>query len=71
MLYEYRCETCGKAINREMAMADEHPSKIKCPDCNTKTALRVYSNVSTHIPYDFNSPDNRIKTEKKAHKKYY
>lgn len=71
MLYEYQCNSCGKVISKEMPMTEEHPDKIKCPDCNTKTACRVFGNTSVHIPYDFNSPDNRIKTEKKHNKRYY
>lgn len=71
MVYEYKCSECGEVVSKNMPMEEEHPQKVYCPVCKKKTASRVFSNVSTHIPYEFTSTDNRIKTEKKPSKRYY
>lgn len=70
MIYEYKCDNCGESIEKNYSMNAQHPQKITCPYCNEK-AHRVFSNTATHIPYDFTSPDNRIKTEKRPNKTYY
>lgn len=71
MIYEYKCSECGTIIERIMSIEEDHPKKVKCPECNTQTANRVFNNTNTHIPYDFNSPNNKIRTEKKPNKRFY
>lgn len=68
MIYAYKCETCGKVIEKDMGMDEDHPQKIECPDCKTYTAYRHFS-ASFHIPYGWN--DTKIDTGKKRNKKYF
>lgn len=71
MIYEYKCEKCNTVVEKVYSMQQEKPQKVKCPECATQTAYRVFSNTTTHIPVDFGSTDNRIKTEKKPNKRFY
>lgn len=71
MIYEYKCEECGYTTEKNFKMNEDHPKKVKCPKCNKLSSYRLFNSIATQIPYDFNSPDNRIKTEKKSNKKYF
>jgi|GEM_PF-4658219 len=70
MVYGYKCSTCGKLVEKVYDMNQDHPQKVKCPDCGTLTCHRHYK-ASIQVPYGFIRDGNRIKTEKRARKKFY
>jgi putative FmdB family regulatory protein len=70
-MYQYKCDGCNKIVEKRYSMSQDHPRTAQCPVCKKYTAYRLFYNTSTHIPLDFGSTENKIKTWKKDKKKYY
>lgn len=49
MTYEYKCESCEEVTQLDKSMKEDIPKEIECPICKGK-AVRVWSNMSIHIP---------------------
>ena len=71
MVYEYKCSECGKVIEKKYKMTENHPKVVKCPDCDTVSCYRYFGSSAMHIPYEWGSTDNKIKTHKKPSKRFY
>ncbi len=45
-MYEYRCQTCGKAFERLRSMRDAD-AEIECPECKSKDVRRQLSTFAS------------------------
>jgi putative FmdB family regulatory protein len=43
--YHYRCEKCGKKIERTETISEHEAIKLKCPKCGSKKVSFVPGNV--------------------------
>ena len=43
--YHYRCENCGKKIERTETISEHEAIKLKCPKCGSKKVSFVPGNV--------------------------
>ena len=45
-LYEYRCESCGRAFEQLRRLSD-NDRDVRCPDCDSKEIKRLLSSFAT------------------------
>jgi putative FmdB family regulatory protein len=47
-IYEYECESCGKAFQRLYMSPEDRPEEITCPACDSSDVHQIFSPPTVH-----------------------